>query len=100
MTKKSSSVNKAVKRGTKKKDGSQQSAVSEQTISRVRELAWMGQHAQAIELATEPLSRSGLKPDTQMDLLDLRAESYIALLNLDAAEKDADAMMILANAQK
>jgi GAF domain-containing protein/CheY-like chemotaxis protein/tetratricopeptide (TPR) repeat protein len=93
MAQKSSSVRKVVKRGAKKKDSSQQSAVIDQTISRVRELAWAGQHAKAIELATETLSRSGLKPGIQMDLLDLRAESYIAQGKFDLAAQDAAAMV-------
>ena len=31
--------------------------------ARVRELAWIGQHAQAIDLATEALSRSDWQSD-------------------------------------
>ena len=92
MAIKSSSVNKAVKHGRKKKSNGQQPAASDQSVSRVQELAWTGQHAQAIELATQTLNMSGLKPDLQMDLLDLRAESYFALLNVDAAEKDVKQM--------
>ena len=92
MAIKSSSVNRAVKHGGKKKSNGQQSAASDQIISRVHELAWAGKHAEAIELASQTLSMSGLKPDLQMDLLDLRAESYLALLNVDAAEKDVKQM--------
>ena len=98
MTKKSSAVRKATSRGGKKKSEDQQPAVSDQIIARVRELAWAGQHAQAIELATQKLNMSGLKPDLQMDLLDLRAESYLAQFNIDAAEKDAALMLKLAKA--
>src|SRR6185436_1273804 len=65
-------------------------------IERVRTLAWTGQHAQAIELATQTLSTSKIKPAEQMDLLDLRAESYIAQGKLDLAAKDAKAMGKLA----
>ena len=65
-------------------------------IERVRTLAWTGQHAQAIELASQALSASKIKPTEQMDLLDLRAESYIAHGKLDLAKKDAKAMGKLA----
>jgi tetratricopeptide (TPR) repeat protein len=67
---------------------------------RVRELAWTGQHAQAIDLATQALAAAKRKPAEQMDLLDLRAESYIALGQLDLAAQDAQAMVKLANAEK
>ncbi|MGZ9220926.1 MAG: GAF domain-containing protein, partial [Anaerolineales bacterium] len=96
MTKKSLSVKKTVKRSGGRKRNHQPPAISRQTIEQVRQLAWMGQHAKAIELATEALSRSGLKSEIQMDLLDLRAESYIAEGKLDFAAKDANAMLKLA----
>ena len=98
MAKKSSSVGKAIKNeGQKMKDHRQAlNAEGQSIIARARELAWMGQHAAAIELASQELSRSRLKRDLQMDLLDLRAESYIALGKLDRATKDAQAMMKLA----
>src|SRR5215207_5406383 len=68
-----------------------------QIISRVRELAWTGQHAQAIDLASQELSKADWQSaPRQMDLLDLRAESYIAQLNFDAAEKDVKQMERLA----
>jgi len=84
---KKSTVRKAVK-----KVSSQQLAISDQVTSRVRELAWTGLHAPAIDLATQALSAPKLKPADQMDLLDLRAESYIAIGKLDLASKDAKAM--------
>jgi len=59
-------------------------------------LAWAGQHAQAIELVSQNLSKFNLDAQTQMDLLDLRAESYIAQGNLDLAAADSDAMMEIA----
>jgi hypothetical protein len=65
-------------------------------IEQVHQLAWAGQHAQAIELATNELGKSRLKRDLQMDLLDLRAESYIAQGQLDLAMKDANVMSKLA----
>ncbi len=71
-----------------------------ETVARVRELVWTGQHARAIELATQALAVQKIKPAGQMDLLDLRAESYIAQGKLDLAAKDAAAMVKLANAEK
>jgi len=76
-------------------------------IARVGELAWTGQHARAIELATQALAAQALAvpgtggsppAPTQMDLLDLRAESYIALGKLDMAAEDTAAMVSLADA--
>src|SRR5215217_2970138 len=93
-------VKKSLVRKTIKKDSGQQVAVSDPTITRIRELAWTGQHAQAIELATQALDMADYQSaPRQMDLLDLRAESYFALLILDAVEKDAVSMMQIAKAQ-
>ena len=68
-------------------------------VEQIRQLAWAGQHARAIELASEalrtPSSLRTRSSDQQMDLLDLRAESYIAQGKLDLAAKDAKAMMKL-----
>ncbi|HZI83545.1 MAG TPA: GAF domain-containing protein, partial [Casimicrobiaceae bacterium] len=72
--------------------------------SRIRELAWTGQHARAVEQSTQALlTIDGGKPptaDAQMELLDLRAESHIALGKLDLAARDAVAMMELATADR
>ena len=111
MAKKSLSVNKAVegKASKTKKTGRRASAQKTlkipqlnlaDSIARVRNLAWTGQHAQAIELATQALAYSKIKPTEQMDLLDLRAESYIAQGKSDLAAKDANAMVKLANKAK
>ena len=93
-----STVSKTVKkvRGQQVAVSNQQSAISDQTIARARELAWTGQHAQAIDLVTQVLSTPKIKPAEQMDLLDLRVESYIAQGKLDLAAKDAKAMVKLA----
>jgi murein endopeptidase len=72
----------------------------DELVARVRELAWSGQHAQAIELAAQALTVEKILPAEQMDLLDLRAESYIALGKLDLAAEDAAAMASLAKDQK
>ena len=66
-------------------------------VARVRELAWSGQHARAIELATQALAVEKIQPAEQMNLLDLRSESYIAQGKLDMAAQDAAAMLTLAN---
>ena len=66
---------------------------------RARELAWAGQHVEAIALCTEALAATRIKPAVRMDLLDLRAESCIALGWLDRAADDAAAMARLAAAE-
>ena len=70
------------------------------TLAAVRELAWTGQHGQAIELTTQALSAPKLKPAALMDLLDLRAESYGAQGQLDLAGQDAARMVKLAQGAK
>jgi PAS domain S-box-containing protein len=69
-----------------------------ESVTRVHDLAWTGQHTQAIEIATKALAAKKIKPAMQMDLLDLRAESYIAQGKMDLAAKDASAMVKLSNA--
>jgi GAF domain-containing protein/CheY-like chemotaxis protein/tetratricopeptide (TPR) repeat protein len=63
---------------------------------RVSDLQWAGQHAQAVERATAALAEAGLDVGNRLDLLDLRAESFIAQGDLDRASGDADAMLELA----
>jgi len=65
-------------------------------VTQVRDLAWMGQHARAIELASQALAAQKMRPAEQMDLLDLRAESYLAQGKLDLAGIDSNAMVKLA----
>src|SRR5687767_13907141 len=89
MTKKSSTVRKSIKKPPVPRD-------NVQVIRQVRGLAWSGEHTQAIELASQELSASTFKLAEQMDLLDLRAESYIAQGKFDLAVKDANAMVKLA----
>jgi len=76
---------------------------SDELLTKARDLAWKGQHAKAIEICTQALDAMGngnsRTAQSQMELLDLRAESYSAQLNLDAAEKDSILMMRIANAQ-
>ena len=66
------------------------------TTEQVSGLARAGKHAKAIELATTALAAAGLTVARKLDLLDLRAESFIALGELDRAASDADAMLVLA----
>ncbi len=70
------------------------------TATQVGDLAWAGQHAKAIELATHALAAPRLRVADQLDLLDLRAESYVAQSDLDRAGADADAMLGLAKSAK
>ncbi|MEP7064084.1 MAG: hypothetical protein ABI881_16970, partial [Betaproteobacteria bacterium] len=63
---------------------------------RIRELAWAGQHAAAIELATAELAAPDLSAASRLDLLQLRAESFIAQGKLDPASSDAASMLTLA----
>ncbi len=58
----------------------------------VADLAWTGQHAKAIELASAALKSVGLSFRVEMDLLDFRATSYVALGDLDRAADDARTM--------
>jgi GAF domain-containing protein len=73
-------------------------------VARIRELARTGQHALAVEQCTQALlTVVGDKPlpiDAQMELLDLRSESYVALGKLDLAASEAQAMLQLATAAK
>jgi GAF domain-containing protein/CheY-like chemotaxis protein/tetratricopeptide (TPR) repeat protein len=68
------------------------------SAERVRELAWAGQHAAAIDLATTALAMAGLPVAVQLTLLDLRAESFIAQGKLERAAADAASMHALAAA--
>jgi len=67
---------------------------------RVGDLAWAGQHTQAIELATAALATTALSVAGRLDLLDLRAESFIAQGHLARASADAAEMLDLANRAK
>ncbi len=62
----------------------------------IADLAWAGQHEQAIAAATAALKRKALAADERMTLLDLRSESYIAVGDLERAAADAKAMKALA----
>ncbi len=65
--------------------------------TQISDLARAGRHADAIELATSALAAAGSSASVKLDLLDLRAESFIASGDLKRAGKDADAMVALAD---
>jgi len=96
MAKKTSPGMKPEKRGKAARTAISQSEANDQ-VTQVHDLAWIGQHDRAIALATQGLAAGKIKPALQMNLLDLRAESYIAQGKLDLAAKDTAAMVKLAN---
>ncbi|HET7032974.1 MAG TPA: GAF domain-containing protein, partial [Casimicrobiaceae bacterium] len=70
------------------------------TKTQVAELAGEGHHTQAIDLATRALGQGAMDVAAQLDLLDLRAESLIAVGDLVRADADATTMVELASAAK
>jgi GAF domain-containing protein/CheY-like chemotaxis protein len=58
-------------------------------VRQVRELAWAGQHAEAIRVATVALESAAAKDGERIDLLDLRCESHLAQGDMAAARVDA-----------
>jgi len=85
----------ASKRGKTVRSNGSSPASAEQ----IADLAWAGQHAKAIELASKALAATAAGA-RRLELLDLRAESHVALGNLDAAGADAGAMLALAKSAK
>ena len=75
-------------------------ATSANAIATARDLAWAGRHDEAIARCTEALAAEHFTPAQRMDLLDLRAESLIAVRQIDAARADAAAMRALAASHK
>ena len=67
------------------------------TVEQVIDAASAGRHETAIELATAALAAPRLSAAERLDLLDLRAESFIAQGDLERAEADAQAMVEIAN---
>lgn len=74
---------------------SAQTAPDTGRVAQVRALAWSGQHAPAIDLATQTLA-TDLPVDVRVTMLDLRAESHVAQGRLDLAMHDAQTMLELA----
>jgi GAF domain-containing protein/CheY-like chemotaxis protein len=75
-------------------------SASPATAKEVGGLARAGKHAKAIELASKALAAAGLTVAKRLDLLDIRAASFIARGELDRAAADADAMLVLAKRAK
>ncbi len=69
---------------------------SKVSVQQIADLAWAGQQEQAIAVATAALKRKSASVDLRMTLLDLRAESFIAVGDLERASTDAAAMNALA----
>jgi len=68
-------------------------------LRQAHELAWAGQQKRVCDLCTKALDllKEQFSPELKMDLLDQRAEAYMALGNLDLAAQDANTMVKLAN---
>ena len=66
------------------------------TADQVHDLAWSGEHHRAIELATRALAVARLGVADRIGLLELRAESLIAMGDLDSASTDAASMLAAA----
>ena len=62
-------------------------------VRQVRELAWAGQHAEAIRVATVSLEGAAARDGERIDLLDLRCESHLAQGDMAAARADATALL-------
>ncbi len=58
-------------------------------LNAARDFAWTGRHVKAIDLYTAALALPDLDVQTHLDLLDTRAESFIAIGKLGLAEQDA-----------
>ena len=74
-------------------------SASSSIAAQVRELAWAGQHAQAIEHCSQALQGKRLAAAARIELLDLRAQSFIAQGRFADAALDARAMQALAAQQ-
>jgi hypothetical protein len=102
MTKKSSAVRKAIKMGeqkdakkqTRKQTGKTSPRVSKERpnklLAQARDLQWARQQLKAIEVCTQALDAIGKGNSRtiqiRMDLFKTRAESHVALINLDAVK--------------
>ena len=62
------------------------------SITGAKEAAWNGEHEQVIALCTKTLAVTDLDLAERVDLLDVRAESYIAQGELELAWQDVQAM--------
>ncbi|MEY2897193.1 MAG: hypothetical protein RL669_1462, partial [Pseudomonadota bacterium] len=88
------------RREPKGRSDSDDPGVLGQEDAAVAGLARTGQHEQAVQAATSALAANGLSPQQQLSLFAQRAESLLALLRLNDAEADANAMLALARRTK
>ena len=63
-------------------------------VEQIRDLAWSGKHAEAVEAASAALEGAKV-PARRLELLGLRSESLLALGDLERASADASEMMQL-----
>jgi GAF domain-containing protein/CheY-like chemotaxis protein len=93
---------KSLNSGGTRGKGAARPRAAPQTAAReqVAELAWAGRHERAVELATAALETRGLDAAARLELLDLRAESLIALGDVTRAGSDAEAMLALARSAR
>ena len=80
--------------------GSKKRAAATSSAAEVAALAASGRHTQAIEKASAALDAARVAAADRLDLLDLRAESHIALGDLDRATADAQSMLDIARRSK
>ena len=66
----------------------------------IADLAWTGRHEQAVAAATRALADKSLGAAVRVAVLDLRAESLIALGDLEHAAADARAMAVLTRRER
>ena len=69
-------------------------------LAQIADLAWAGKHEEAIGAATATLGRKRIDVEERVSLLDLRAESLMAIGDLKGALADAEEMTALAKAER
>ncbi len=74
-------------------------SISHSLLTAARDAAWSGDHARAAALCTEGLAEGNLDPAVQLDLLDTRAESFVAQGQFDCVAQDAAAMIGIAKCE-
>src|SRR6187402_1959501 len=78
--------------------GRTRKAATRSITEQVGDLAWAGQHAAAIALATRSLDEGKLAASERASLLDLRSESLLAQGDLAGAAADGNSLQELARA--
>src|SRR5690349_1113948 len=87
----------STKRPARKRNPTSTLAGENVAAAHARELAWTGQHERAVAACTDALANE-TSPATRLELLDVRAESHVALGRFDDAAADAAAMVEIASA--